>query len=1094
VELSREVSETLETVARREGSSLFMVLLAGFQALLGRWSGQEDIVVGTPVAGRTRAEVEGLIGFFVNTLVMRTDLSGAPTFRELVARVREVALGAYAHQEVPFEKLVEELRPVRELRHSPLFQVMFVLQNVPAREVSLPELKLSPVEQEGAEAKLDLALSLTQTSEGLRGVFSYDAALFEPATIERLARHLETLLSAVAAAPDRRVEEVELLVGEERARVLEEWSRGPRVEGRVEELGRVLELQAARTPEAVAVEGSGQRLSYRELEARARSLAHRLRREGVGPEVRVGVLLEKSVEAVVAFWGVQLAGGVYVPLEAVQPPERLAWMAEDADVRAVVTRRGLEARCRLAEGVRVVRLEEVGEAEAGELPRGVQPGNAAYILYTSGSTGRPKGVVVTHEGACDLVRGKAGAFGVGAESRVMQFSSLGFDVSLWDYLLTLAVGGTLYVPAGGKVPLGEELRRELVEGAVTVLALPPSVLALLPEQGLEHLRVVMAAGEACPPELVERWGRGRRFVNGYGPTEVSVFATWEECVAGEGRPPIGRPLANTRAYVLDGAMRLVPPGVAGELYLGGPGLARGYVGRPELTAERFVPDAFSGEPGARLYRTGDVVRWRADGRLDYLGRVDAQVKVNGVRVEPGEVETALRELAGARQAHVTAWRSPSGESRLVAYVVPGEATPREEREVRARLRQRLAEAMVPSVYVYLEALPLTSSGKVDGRALPAPEEVRPSGRASVAPRDELERELAHVWEEVLGVRPVGVTDSFFELGGQSLLAVRLVARLQERMGRAVPLATLFEAPTIEELAVRLRAGVPASVQGNRVTLQPEGTLTPVFWVHPVGGNVLCYAELARRLGTGRPFHALQATGLDGREAPLASVEAMARRYVEQVRAVQPEGPYLLGGWSLGGAVAFEMAQELRRQGQQVARLILLDSFAPAGSPAPEPEEAALLAGFAADLARSAGREVLLTPESLAGLTAEERLHALWRHAVEARLLPPGTGLEELRVLLEVARANLHAVTRYNPQSYDGRAVLLRARDARRGATVDPTHGWGRLIASGLAIEEVPGDHHGILRAPHVGELAERLGRWLAEAEGPASGRGTRGTG
>ncbi|HEX8822627.1 MAG TPA: amino acid adenylation domain-containing protein, partial [Archangium sp.] len=743
------------------------------------------------------------------------------------------------------------------------------------------------------------------------------------------------------------------------------------------------------------------------------------------------------------------------------------------------------------EGAGVVVMEEVDGRDVGPLESGVRAGNAAYVLYTSGSTGRPKGVEVTHEGACDLIRGKARALGVGAESRVMQFSSLGFDVSLWDYLLTVAVGATLYVPAGGKVPLGEELRRELVEGAVTVLSLPPSVLALLPDEGLEHLRVVMVGGEACPPELVERWGRGRRFVNGYGPTEVSVLATWEECVAGEGRPPIGRPLANTRAYVVDGAMRLVPPGVAGELYLGGPGLARGYVGRPELTAERFVPDAFSGEPGARLYRTGDVVRWRADGRLDYLGRVDAQVKVNGVRVEPGEVETALRELAGARQAHVKAWRSPSGESRLVAYVVPGEATPREERELRARLRERLMEAMVPSVCVYLETLPLTSSGKVDGRALPAPEEVRPGGRAFVAPRDEWERELAHVWEEVLGVRPVGVTDSFFELGGQSLLAVRLVARLQERLGRAVPLASLFEAPTIEALAVRLRAGVPASVQGNRVTLQPEGMLPPVFWVHPVGGNVLCYAELARHLGSERPFHAFQATGLDGREAPLASVEDMARRYVEQVRAVQPEGPYLLGGWSLGGAVAFEMARELRRQGQEVSLLALLDSFAPVESPPPEPDEATLLAGFAADLARSVGREVLLGPESLAGLTGEERVRTLWTHAREARLLPPGTGVEELRALLEVARANLRAVARYNPSPYEGRVVLFRARDARRGAEVEPTHGWARLVSSGLSVEDVPGDHHGVLRAPHVDALAERLERWLQETE---LGTGVLGTG
>jgi thioesterase domain-containing protein len=461
--------------------------------------------------------------------------------------------------------------------------------------------------------------------------------------------------------------------------------------------------------------------------------------------------------------------------------------------------------------------------------------------------------------------------------------------------------------------------------------------------------------------------------------------------------------------------------------------------------------------------------------------------VNGVRVEPGEVEAALRELAGARQAHVTVWRSPSGETRLVAYVVPGESTPREALGLRARLRQRLSEAMVPSACIYLESLPLTASGKVDGHALPAPEETGVHGRASVPPRDELERELARVWEEVLGVSSVGVTDSFFELGGQSLLAVRLVARLQERLGHVIPLAALFEGPTIEALAARLRAGSLAPARGNLVTLQPGGTRTPTFWVHPVGGNVLCYAEVARHLGPGRPFHALQATGLDGREVPLASVEDMARRYVEQVRSIQPEGPYLLGGWSLGGAVAFEMARELRRQGQEVALLVLLDSFAPSGSPAREPESAEFLAGFAADLARSAGREVFLTPDALAGLTPEEQLRTLWTRVREAGLLPPGTGLEELRALLEVARANLGAVARYQPEPYEGRVVLLRAGDARRDAGVDPTHGWGRLVPSGLAVEEVPGDHHGLLRAPHVGALAERFERWFGVVEAPFGG-------
>ena len=527
---------------------------------------------------------------------------------------------------MPFTRLVEQLQPSREPGYSPVFQALFVLQrgHLPGEATSLAsfalgdpgarmrlgalEIESVPLARRGSA--FDLTLMMAETESGFGASLEYCTDLFEAATAERMARHFASLLAELVEAPGRRVEEVELLGGEERARVMEAWSRGPRVDVPVEGLAQLLEVQAARTPEAVAVEGGGQRLSYRELEARARRLGARLRREGVGPEVRVGVLLEKSVEAVVAFWGIQKAGGVYVPLEAVQPRERLEWMARDAGVRVVVTVGGLEDRCLPPEGARVVRLEELGEEEVLPLESGVRAGNAAYILYTSGSTGRPKGVEVTHAGLCDLAYAKMRAIGLGAEDRVMQLSSLGFDSSVWEYLLTLAAGGTLYVPEGGRVPLGEELRRLLVEGAVTMVTLPPSVLALLPDEGLEHLRVVMSVGEACPPALVEKWGRGRRFLNGYGPTEVTVCATWAECVPGEGKPSIGGPLANVEVYVLDGALRPVPPGVAGELFLGGPGVARGYVGRPDLTAERFVPNPFSRERGARLFRTGDVVRWK----------------------------------------------------------------------------------------------------------------------------------------------------------------------------------------------------------------------------------------------------------------------------------------------------------------------------------------------------------------------------------------------------------------------------------------------------------------------------------------------------
>ncbi|HYO58090.1 non-ribosomal peptide synthetase [Archangium sp.] len=1097
VVLSRELSAALGALGQREGCSLFMVLLAGFQAVLSRWSGQEDIVVGTPVAGRTRAEVEGLIGFFVNMLVLRTEVGGAPTFRELLGRVREVALGAYSHQDVPFEKLVEELGPARDLGHTPLFQVLFVLQNLPSREIALRDVRLSPVEQEEPEAKLDLALSFEQAPEGLRGVLAYDTGLFEQATIARMARHLEALLATMVAGPDRRVTEVELLVGEERHRLLVEWNE-TRTDFPDEACAHQLfEAWVDRTPDAVALVFEDEQLTYRELDARANRLAWQLLELGVGPETRMGLYVERSIDLVVGMLGVLKAGGAWVPLDPAYPRERLGYMLEDSGAEVLLTWRRL-ADTLPASGARRVYLdagpEELARYGTERPVSRATADNLAYVIYTSGSTGRPKGTLLAHRGLCNtaLAAGKHHGFHPG--SRVLQFAASSFDASVCEVFGTLLAGACLVLAPRERLLPDEPLRSLLDSQRISAVTLTPSVLAQLRPEGLPHLRTVISAGEALPAELARRWGSRVTLLNAYGPTEVTVCATITSGGVAADRPTIGRPWDNVHVYVLDAALRPVPLGVPGELYVSSVGLARGYLGRPDLTAERFIPNPFSTLPGARLYRTGDRVRWLPQGELEYLGRTDSQVKLRGFRIEPGEVESALASHPSVREAAVIAREDSPGNKRLVAYAVARSGQSLEDSGLRRFLRERLPEHLVPAAFVFLETLPLTPNGKVDIRALPPPSEVRSRGAATVPPRDELERELVRAWEEVLGVRPVGVTDSFFELGGQSLLAVRLVARLRERLGHTVPLAALFEGPTVEELAAHLRAGILASTRDNRVTLQPEGTRTPAFWVHPVGGGVLCYAELARHLGPGRPFHALQATGLDGLESPLSRVEDMARRYVEQVRAVQPEGPYLLGGWSLGGTVAYEMARELRRQGQEVALLVLLDSFAPAEPPPPEPEDATLLAGVAADLARSAGREISLTPESLAGLSPEERLRVLWTHAREAGLFPPGTGLEELRALLEVARANLRAVARYNPEPYAGRVVLLRARDARRGAEVDPTHGWGRLISSGLAVEEVPGDHHGVLRAPHVGELAERLECWLAEAEGADSGGGACGTG
>ena len=824
-----ETTAQVKALAREKGATPYMVLLAAYLAFLRRYTGQEDLIVGSPTAGRTRPELARLVDYLVNPVALRASIPPELTFLELVSQVRHTVLEALEHQDLPLARLVELLQPTREPGRSPLFQTMFVLQRgqltgmggslsafalgESGARMALGALELESLPLTHRGSAFDLSLSMAESGEGLSASLEYCTDLFTPSTAERMARHFASLLAELVAAPERRVEAVELLDEAERATVLGAWSQGPRDEVEEGEVAGLLTLRAQARPEAEALVCGAERLSYRELETRARRLAHRLRSEGVGPEVRVGVLLEKSVEAVVAFWGIQLAGGVYLPLEVTQPRERLEWMVEDARPRAVVTRAGFGERCHLPEGVRVVRCEELGTEDTGPLESGARGGNTAYVIYTSGSTGRPKGVELTHRGALNLARAMSRGFGLSEASRVLQFASLGFDASLAEYLQTAAAGGTLVVPPMGELMVGEALTRTLVEGGVTVATLPPSLLALLPEAGLEGLRVVVSAGEACPTEVVARWAPGRRFFNAYGPTEVTVCCSWAECAAGEGSPSIGRPMANTELYVLDGALRPVPPGVAGELYVGGVGLARGYVGRPELTAERFVPHPFTREPDARLYRTGDVVRWRADGSLEFLGRADAQVKLRGMRVEPGEVEAALREVLGVRQALVRPWKGPGGETRLVAFVVPGEAPLGDAREARARLRQRLPEHMVPAALVTLEALPLTSNGKVDVRALPLP---RPPERAAsfVAPRAPLELSIARTWEQALGREPVGLHDHFFDdLGGSSLTVVRACALLREQLKQDVPITHFFEHPTVHALAKRL-GQLPAPEAGN----------------------------------------------------------------------------------------------------------------------------------------------------------------------------------------------------------------------------------------------------------------------------------------
>ncbi|MEW5926734.1 MAG: amino acid adenylation domain-containing protein [Gemmatimonadota bacterium] len=808
VEIPRELLERLRALGRGEGATLFMTLLGAFQLLLSKYAGTDDVAVGSPVAGRTRRETEELIGFFVNTLVLRTDLGGDPSFRETLRRVRETTLGAYEHQEVPFEKLVEELRPERSLSHSPLFQVMFTMGDDAAPPGGLPGLAVQGVGAELHVAKFDLVLGLSAHPDGIRGVLDYRTDLFEPATIRRMVQHLGAVLEQVAEDADRPVSGLALLGEAERRLVVEEWNRTDADYPADSPIHRLFEEQAARAPDAVAVVYGERSLTYRELNERANRLARHLAGVGVGPESRVGIFLERGPELVVALLAVLKAGGAYVPLDPAYPAGRLAFMLADSGVEVLVTREELRAALPVEAPARVVSVDAERDgvaARSAENPESrAGAGSLAYVMYTSGSTGAPKAVGVEHRGVVRLVRG-ANYVDLGPDEVVLQAAPVSFDASTLEVWGALLGGGRL-VLLPGAAPSLEELGRTLAGHGVTTLWLTAGLFQLMVQERLEDLggvRQLLAGGDVLPAEAAKAFRRrfpACRLVNGYGPTENTTFtccytvpAEWSGSSL-----PIGAPVSNTRVYVLDAGMQPVPVGVPGELYAGGAGVARGYLGHPAATAERFVPDPFGPGAGARLYRTGDRARWRADGAVEYLGRLDAQVKLRGFRVEPGEIEAALRRHPGVADCLVVAREDAPGERRLVAYVAGGA----DAEELREHLRASLPEYMVPGAFVVLESLPLTPNGKPDRRALPAPEQAR-AGDEYVAPRTQVEETVAGIWAEVLGLERVGVHDDFFRLGGHSLLIMRLIARVRRAFGVEISIHTVFAMPTLEALSAEI---------------------------------------------------------------------------------------------------------------------------------------------------------------------------------------------------------------------------------------------------------------------------------------------------
>ena len=825
-ELPPRLTGSLKALAQRENATLYMLLLALFEVLLYRYAQQDDIVVGTPIANRNRREIEPLIGFFVNTLALRTDLSGRPSFRVLLGRVRDVALEAYAHQDLPFEQLVKELLPDRDPSRNPLFQVMFTLENTPVQALDLPGLTISPVETETLMAKFDLTLSLAETETGLAGAFEYDTSLFDAETMARMIDHFTTLAEGVAADPDQSIAALPILRDSERHRLLVEWNQTVTAYPDNISIAELFEAQAEKTPDAVALDFEGEILSYRELNQRANHVAHHLLKLGIEREALVGICVEPTAGMVAGLLGILKAGAAYVPLNPDYPMARLGFMLENTAASVVLTQEKL-LRSFPSDRVRTVCLDrdwaEIELAGAENPALGIGGNNLAYVIYTSGSTGEPKGISISQRAVVRLVV-NTNYIDLKSSDRIAQVSNFAFDAitfEVWGALLHGACLVGVHRDIALSPPhLAQWIREKSISALFLTTALFNQVARVSPT-AFAPLRHLLFGGELVDPHWVKEvleQGPPRRLLHVYGPTETTTYATWHlvQKVPSSSTVPIGRPLSNTEAYVLDASWRVLPIGVPGELYLGGDGLARGYLEQPELTAEKFIPHPFSRREGARLYRTGDLVRYRPDGSIEFLGRIDQQVKVRGFRIEPGEIDAALSRYPDVSQALVVAREDPPGNRNLVAYLVPKAGREIDVGKVRAHLREQLPDYMIPAHFVRLDALPLTPNGKVDKRALPPPTSVEPEVSYR-PPRNELEHLLVRVWEEVLGRESIGVDDNYFELGGDSISAIQVVSRVN-RAGWQLKVRDLFRNPTIAALAPHLkesdRAGKPEAVIGR----------------------------------------------------------------------------------------------------------------------------------------------------------------------------------------------------------------------------------------------------------------------------------------
>jgi amino acid adenylation domain-containing protein len=1098
--LGPALTAALRKMCHEEGVTPFQLLLAGFAGLLHRYTGEEYIPIGSVTAGRDFPETQRLLGYFLNTVVLCADAGGNPTFRELARRMRTLTLETLQHDSVPFGQLIQEFSPARDLSRNPLFQVMFSL------EPPMPEVdsawRLTQMDVDTGASKYDLYLELDERREEVLARFHYSTDLFDLATMERMARHWITLLEAAVADPGRRISDLPILTESERHQLLA-WNDTDCEYPHEQSIHDLFDAQSRRTPDATAIQFEDQKVTYRQLRERSNQLAHYLKKLGVGPGFRVGLCLERSPEMVVALLAILKAGAAYVPLDPNYPSSRLAFMIEDSQAAFVLTDSKLIDRLQGTQARQIcldTDREKIGGEDSSQPEVRLLPDHSAYVMYTSGSTGKPKGVIGTHRATINRLCWMWREYPFQPGEVCCQKTTLSFVDSVWEIFGPLLAGVPSIILPNETVTQVDRLIDALASHHVTRIVLVPSLLRAilscpdLPEK-LRALKIWISSGEALTKDLAQSFSErlpGHTLLNLYGSTEVAADATYYEVRHPEklSSIPIGRPIANTRAYILDAYRQPVPINVPGEICIGGDAVSLGYLQRPELTAERFIPDPFSKTQDARLYKTGDLGCYRVDGNIEYLGRRDHQVKIRGFRIELGEIESVLRDHPGVRQCVLIAREDESGERRLVAYFEPPSQQSLDVNDIRTYLKARLPEHMVPSVLVPMPKLPLNANGKIDRHTLPDAPHIRSeSHTALVAPRDEFEQILARLWSKVLRVPDLSVHDNFFELGGHSLLAVRIMVEIEKVFQRRLPLATLVQAPTIAELAAILRKQNWSPTWASLVPIRPGGSRPPLFLMHAHGGNVLEYHSLVNHLEPDQPVYALQARGLDGNLGEGRTIEVMAADYIEEIRSLQPEGPYFLGGFCFGGLLAWEAAQQLTAAGQQVALLVLIQSMNPAFARF-RPEVGLFRQWWYRSVKRLDLERDNLASRGMAyfgercrefgqvmrAKTAIAFDNAFGRKRRAKTELSMGYVLESLR--LEHARA----YARYALRPYGGDVLLLRAEKQLPGLMIDEASGWNQAVGGQLEVCHVPGHQQTILGEPNVSILAKSLSEYLRAAQ------------